>query len=202
MEAEKYTFGGVIRHWQNKDYAWKFTIDKGYSRFEFFRSSIYSIATSLIILFLSKSDSLNWISWVSLLISVWAALKAANDFTSIALILKETQEKYYREKPNLITLSDFISKETTSRSSDIVSYLRKGILFSLLVVIVVASSFLINRFLKSEPDNKGLIENVRCLRESDSLNYENAKHLSLKIDSLKSDLKIVNQNIDSLKHKK
>ena len=183
MKAEKYTFWGLLGHGLSKDYAWKFTIEKGYSRFEFFRSSIYSIATSLIILFLSKSDSLNLISWVSLLVSVWAALKAANNFTSIALILKETQEKYYREKPVDITRSDFISRETTSRSEDIVSYLRKGILFSLLVVVVVASSFLVNKFLKTEPDNKGLIENVKCLRESDSLNYENAKRLSSKIDS-------------------
>ena len=202
MAEINYTFWKMIYKWTDSDYVWMFTIDKGYARFEFFRSSIYSITTSLVILFLSKADSLNWLSWASLAIAVWFAFIAANYFTSIALILKEQQDKWSKETDSKLTLQSFTKNGTSERKTQMVSFLKRGIVFSFFVVIVVVSSFLVNKFLKSEPDNKGLNENVRSLRETDSLNYENAKHLSVKIDSLNSKLFQINQNIDSLKSKK
>lgn len=202
MAKTSFSFWGLIVKWKNANYVWLFTIDKGYSRFEFFRSSIYSITTSLIILFLSKVDSINWISWASLAISVWLAVKAANNFTSIALILKEQQDKWSKEANSKLTLQKFTRNGTVERKAQVVSFLKRGILLSCSIVIVVGFSFLANKWLKGEPNSKELIDNVRYLLENDSLNYENVKNLYQKIDSQNSELFLIIQSLDSLKHKK
>jgi len=201
IQRIKFNLIGLIFNWKNNNYAWLYTLDKGYYRFEFFRSSIYSIAASVIILFLSKSDSLNLISWISLPIAIFFAIKSANKFTSIALILKEEQDKFSRNKSNKVSLPHFMRNGTVYKKEEIATYFRYGFLYSLFVILIVALSFLINKIFKDTSDNKNAMENSFRLKSIEDYDARNHQKVNLKIDTIEKTILKLEKKIDSLKAK-
>lgn len=191
-------FNKIIKYFI--EFSHNYTANKGFSRFEFYRSSIYSITTSLIILFISKYDSLDFNSWLILILSLIFVLFSVNNFTSLALILKNLTDQYYRDKiddKEKISVSAFLGRESRKfYYVKIPSNLFLGLFCIIIALGIVFYSSYKNKIINNHKSNvnESLIEIKKSnLLLSDSLSVlkNDISNLSLLINSN-------NKKIDSI----
>lgn len=182
------------------DFSHNYTANKGFSRFEFYRSSIYSITTSLIILFISKYDSLDFNSWLILILSLIFVLFSVNNFTSLALILKNLTDQYYRDKiddKEEISVSKFLERESRKLYyTKIPTNLFLGLFCIIIALGIVFYSSYNNKIINSHKAN--IKESLIEIKKSNLLLSDSLSILKMDISNLSLLVNSNNKKIDSI----
>lgn len=182
------------------DFSHKYTAEKGFSRFEFYRSSIYSITTSLVILFISKFDSLDFSSWLILIISLVFVLFSVNNFTSLALILKNLTDQYYRDKIDeneKISVSVFLERQTKNLYNiKIPKNLLLGICSIIIALGIVFYSSYTNKNINNHKSN--IKESLIEIKASNILLTDSLNSLKKEVSNLTFTVNSSNKKIDSI----
>jgi hypothetical protein len=111
-----------IRIFKNDELLWKYIIDKGYIRIDYFRNAIYSITTVLIITFILKIEFIDLINIICFCIGIFCFYRSASILTDISIFLKVSENNYNREINKninkIINLNDWIYNETIERENN------------------------------------------------------------------------------------
>ncbi len=181
QQNKKYSF---IKSFGNNERLWRYTIELTATVVDYFRSSLYSIITSVIISpFFLKLDSLTIPSKIVLTIGGILLLLSARYLTKVSLALKKLENNYKQEKRNK-SIEDWIYEVTADSVTKYARHTRKAILFFSFSLLLFIASSLLNVKEKVNQEDKAIIQKV------DSLDRQ--------MEELKSIDKAILQKLDSI----
>lgn len=176
---------GFLKSFRSDEHLWKYMIALSATVVDYFRSSLYSIITSVIISsFFLKLDSLVFESKIILFFGGILLLLAARYLTKISLALKKYERNYTLEKRSL-SLEDWIYDVTADTVVKYSRHTRKATLFFCFSLLLFIASSLLNVKEKVNHEDKAIIQKVDSL----DMQMEELKSIDIsilqKLDSLK-----------------
>lgn len=181
---------GFIKSFNNDEHLWKYIIALSGTVVDYFRSSLYSIITSVLISsFFLKLDSLVLTSKLILCLGVILLFLSAKYLTKISLSLKKLERNYLLEKRSK-SLEDWIYDTTSDDVNKYGRHTRKATLFLCISLILFIASSLLNIKEKSNPDDKTIIQKVESFdKKMEEMKLINTTILQ-KLDSIKCNTSI------------
>lgn len=179
--SKKYSF---LKSFGSNERLWRYTIELTATVVDYFRSSLYSIITSVIISsFFLKLDSLTISSKIVLSIGGILLLLSARYLTKVSLALKKLENNYKQEKRNK-SIEEWTYEVTVDSVTKYARHTRKAVLFFIFSLLLFIASSLLNVKEKVNQEDQTILRKVDSLDTQMEELKSIDKSILLKLDSI------------------